>query len=186
MFTISVIGNLGADAKKVNENGAEFISFNVAHTDKFTDKSGKEVEQTEWISCTINGNRDNLLQYLTKGTKVYCTGRAQTRLYSSPKLKRMVAGVRCFVDRIELVGGLTDSVPHHLVTPDGELVDVFKYFQVDPKIAKKLGATSKNDAYIYTERGTAFLVNKDGWVRPQELMAQGNEAEGNESNSENI
>lgn len=181
MFQVTVIGNLGADAKKVAENGTEFISFRVAHTDRFTDKDGNPVESTEWISCTINGNRDNLLQYLTKGAKVFVTGRGQTHVYSSPKLRRMVAGCRCFVDRIELVGGTSDPVPRHLVTPDGEIVDVRKYYQVDPAIAKKAGATKDKVATLYTERGTSFDVTKDGWVSPIE---QG-KAEGSDETNQN-
>lgn len=176
MFTVTVIGNLGADARKVVENGSEFISFNVAHTDKFKGQDGREVESTEWISCTINGNRDNLLPYLTRGTKVFVTGRGQSHLYSSPKLKRMVAGTRCFVDRLELVGGSSEAVPRNLATADGEVTPVQKYYQVNPTVAKKAGATKDHDIMMYSERGTAFIVNKDGWVKQREInVAESNE-----------
>lgn len=164
MFTVSVIGNLGADARKVTENGSEFIAFNVAHQDKFTNSDGKEVVTTEWISCTIHGSRDNLLQYLTRGTKVFVTGRAQTRVYSSPKLKRMVAGVNCYVDRIELVGGTTDPVPRRLVLPDGELVDTQKFFWIPVDKAKQAGATKNKNAMVFSEHGGKFEVRHDGFV----------------------
>lgn len=180
MFTINVIGNLGADAKKVVENGAEFISFRVAHSSKFTDKDGNTKEETEWISCTINGNRDNLMQYLTKGAKVFVTGRGQTHIYSSPKFKRMLAGVRCFVDRIELIGGSSEPVPRHLVSPDGELIDVRKFYQIDPEQAKKAGAKNGKNAIFFTERGTQFEVTKDGWVDPREIISEEKEAESQE------
>lgn len=164
MFTVSVIGNLGADARKVVENGSEFIAFNVAHQDKFTDKDGKEIVTTEWISCTIHGNRDNLLQYLKRGTKVFVTGRAQTRVYSSPKLKRMLGGVNCFVDRIELVGGTSDPVPRRLILPDGEIIETQKFFWIPVEKAKQAGATKNKNAMLFSEHGGQFEVRSDGFV----------------------
>ena len=164
MFTVQVIGNLGSDARKVVENGSEFISFNVAHTDKFSDRAGHVVETTEWISCTINGNREHLLPYLVKGAKVFVSGRAQTRMYSSPKLRQMVAGVKCFVDRIELVGGSTDEVPRHLVSPEGEVFDVFKCFYVLAENAKKAGATKQKRGLLHSERGTSYECDHFGYI----------------------
>ena len=80
MIKLSIIGNLGADAEVKNHNGKEFVSFRVAHTDRFT-QDGQTKETTTWVSCILNGNGGNLLPYLKKGTKVFCHGDFSIRLY---------------------------------------------------------------------------------------------------------
>lgn len=105
MLILSVIGNLGADAKVVNANGREFVSFNVAQNDKYKDANGTEHEETTWISCAYNGKADKILPFLRKGKQVFCMGRASVRIYDSPKAKTKVAGINLTVERLELLGG---------------------------------------------------------------------------------
>lgn len=106
MFTAQIIGNLGADAQLNTVNGSQFVSFRVANTERFTDRSTGEVrETTEWISCTWNGDGGKVLQYLKAGTKVYVTGRCESRLYVSSKDGKQHAGINCSVRQLELCGG---------------------------------------------------------------------------------
>ena len=60
MFKCEVIGNLGADAQIKGENGKQFIAFNVAHTDKWTDEAGQQHEETTWVQCIINDTAANV------------------------------------------------------------------------------------------------------------------------------
>lgn len=106
MFTAQIIGNLGADAQLNTVNGSQFVSFRVANTERFTDRSTGEVrETTEWISCTWNGNGGKVLPYLKAGAKVYVTGRCESRLYVSSKDGKQHAGINCSVRQLELCGG---------------------------------------------------------------------------------
>lgn len=105
MLNLQIIGNLGADAERRETNGRAFISFRVAHSEKRND-----VEKTTWVSCVLNGDGGNLAQYLVKGTKVFVSGRAQLKTYSSPKTHQIEAGLDLNVDRIELCGGRTDAL----------------------------------------------------------------------------
>lgn len=166
MLQISLVGALGADAEKRTANGHDFISFNVASTERYTKSDGTQAENTTWVSCTLNGDGGKLLQYLRRGTIVYVSGRGSTRVYSSPKERRMVAGVNLMVDAIELVGGRPDAVPGRLVTPDGALVDIRKAYFVEPTqwdgIRPEVGKLS----YLYGERGGTYLMNNDGYVIP--------------------
>lgn len=106
MIKIEVIGNLGADATLQDVNGNKFVSFRCANTDSWTDKTtGQIVKSTQWISCSLNGDGGNLLQYLKKGTKVFVRGNANMVIYSSPTTHQMEVGINLFVREIELCGG---------------------------------------------------------------------------------
>lgn len=106
MIKMEIIGNLGADAQLQSVNGNTFVSFRIANTDVWTDKATGEIKKnTQWVSCSLNGNGGNLLPYLKKGIKVFVRGNAQIVVYSSPKTHQMEAGVNLFVREIELCGG---------------------------------------------------------------------------------
>ena len=94
MLNLQVIGNLGADAERRENNGRAFVTFRVAHSEKRND-----VERTTWVSCVLNGDGGQLAQYLVRGTKV------SLKTYSSPKTHQIEAGLDLNVDRIELCGG---------------------------------------------------------------------------------
>lgn len=106
MIKVEVIGNLGADAQLQEKNGNRFVSFRVANTDSWTDKTtGQIIKSTQWISCTLNGDGGALTPYLKKGCKVFIRGNAQFVIFSSAKTHQMEVGVNLFVREIELCGG---------------------------------------------------------------------------------
>lgn len=107
---MEIIGNLGADAQLQVYNGNKYVSFRIANTDAWTDKSTGEIKKsTQWVSCTMNGEGGNIFPYLKKGTKIFVRGNAQIVIYSSPKTHQMEAGVNLFVREIELCGGSKDE-----------------------------------------------------------------------------
>lgn len=110
MIKVEIIGNLGADAQLQVLNGNKFVSFRVANTDKWTDKTTGEIStSTQWISCSLNGDGGALLPYLKKGSKVFVRGNAQFVIYSSAKSHKMEVGVNLFVREIELCGGVAEQ-----------------------------------------------------------------------------
>lgn len=110
MIKVEIIGNLGADAQLQEKNGNRFVSFRVANTDKWIDKStGQVIESTQWISCTLNGDGGALLPYLKRGTKIFVRGNAQFVIFSSAKTRQMEVGVNLFVREIELCGGQKEN-----------------------------------------------------------------------------
>lgn len=164
MLQFTCIGNLGSDAKVQEKDGRKFVAFNVAHTDKWTDKDGKTHETTDWVSCTINGDGGNILPYLTTGAKVYVEGRGSVRIYSSPKDRMMKAGANINVTRIELVGGTSDLVPTQLYdTSTGEMHKLNKYFH-DPDFQKL--KFDGQFAYLADRKGRLYTVRNDGFVAP--------------------
>lgn len=104
MLQAIIIGNLGADAQVKNVNGNVFVSFNVAHSERWTDEFGNKNEKTIWVSCSLSGDGGKLLKYLKKGQTIYAQGRLSTRVYSSEKARGYVAGINLSIQHIELVG----------------------------------------------------------------------------------
>ena len=164
MFKVEFIGNLGADAEVKDVNGNKFVSFRVAHVDKWTGDDGQSHESTEWADCTYNNVDSKVIQYLKVGVKVYVRGNGALRVYSSAKEKKMKAGIRISVTEIELCGGVAELVPRQLVDPDnGQLVDVTKYYWANAD-TKKMKATETKE-YIDI-RGNRYIMNKQGFVIP--------------------
>lgn len=157
MLKLEVIGYLGADAQVKGENGRQFISFNVAHTDRWTDDQGVNHDTTQWVSCIINDPASKVLPYLLKGKSVYVRGNAKLRVFSSEKERRMVAGVTINVQDIELIGGQVDAVPKNLNDANGVIYPIYKAFYIDPNIAQK--PTELLDTQL-----NKYSVNKKGFV----------------------
>lgn len=111
MLKCEIIGHLGADARVVSENGKPFISFNVAHTDKWTDDQGVAHDQTQWVSCIINDANSKVLPFLRKGKQVFVRGNLSAKVFSSEKQRAMVAGLKINVREVELVGAKVEDTP---------------------------------------------------------------------------
>jgi single-strand DNA-binding protein len=81
MLKASVIGNLGNDPEmKYSANGAPFLRFNVASNFRTRTAEGQWEEKTEWVRCTVFGQRaESLNQYLRKGMRVFVDGRLEAR-----------------------------------------------------------------------------------------------------------
>lgn len=157
MAKIDFIGNLGSDARVETANGRQFVAFNVADTNRFTDADGTVRENTTWISCTLNGDGGKLLQYLKKGKTVFVRGFMSTRVFNSAKHRCMMAGVNCAVQEIELVGGAVRDVPKQLNDEKGLLFDIYQAFYIDPSIEQKPSA-------LYDTTGGAYRVDSNGFV----------------------
>lgn len=157
MFTVNLIGNLGADAEVQNYNGNKFVSFRIAVTRSYTKADGTPVEETTWASCSLRGDGGSLLQYLVRGRKVYVHGDASLRVYSSRTVHAMVAGLNVNVTTVELLNSSDDNaVPRQLVTSDGAMVDVTRMYLVDKSMV--------TDGVLLDRRGRHYDVDKKGWV----------------------
>lgn len=168
MLKSEIIGNLGADAEVKEANGSKFIAMRVANSSKWTDDSGTTHESTEWVDVTFSNVDSKILPYLKQGVKIFARGNATLRVYSSPKLKKMVAGMKIAAQEIELCGGSSDDVPRQLINPaDGALYDVSKHYwcSMDTKSLKK-------DEYriLVDQRGGEYAQNKAGFVVPKEVV----------------
>lgn len=76
MNSATFIGNLVAPAAKRGNTERTFITFTIAVNRKYKDK-----EEVLFIECIKNGDNNNLLPYLNKGTKVCVQGRVNCHAY---------------------------------------------------------------------------------------------------------
>ena len=164
MFQATFIGNLGADAKITQQNGRDYVSFRIAHTDKFTKADGTVVENTTWASCFMTGVT-NIVQYLKKGTKVYVIGNARLDIYSSPKTKRMECGITININHIELCGGgNTDEVPRQLFDDNGIVIQTSKYYWASLE--------GKGGSILRDKAMKEYIVDDNGFIKPLESTAE--------------
>lgn len=157
MLKLQVIGNLGADARVINTNGNEFVSFRVAHTETFTE-NGQKQSRTVWVDVTLNGNGGNLLQFLKKGAKVFVDGYPSYRIYDSAQYRCKMVGVQLSARSIELCGGSSDAVPSELCTAEGEIIKVQKLFWT--------GNTKETLRQLFDSSMKKYDVDKRGLIGP--------------------
>lgn len=117
MLTVNLIGNLGADAQIKESNGHKFLSFNIAHTEKYV-QNGQPISRTQWISVAMNHYSDKLLPYLVRGAKIYVYGKLNTNIWYD---KNRVANVSLNVmaDNVELCGIKAEATPKQ-ATPQAQ------------------------------------------------------------------
>lgn len=156
MLQLIIVGNLGADAVVKEVNGKKFVSFNVAHTERWTDDQGVIHDTTQWVGCALSGDGGNLLQYLRKGTGVYAIGRVKTRVYSSETAQGFVAGLDLSVQHIELIGGRPDDIPSRLFDQEGRQVNVSKHYWTS--------MANYYNTQVYDKNGKPFSIDAQGWV----------------------
>lgn len=166
MLQAIVCGYLGADAECKTEQGREFTTFRVAHSDRWTDANQQTHESTTWVDCIMSGH-PNVAEYLKQGTLVYVSGHVKLRAYSSEKVRAFVAGMTISVVTVELLGGGSDAVPRRLYDSAGVMHDVRKYYYTDTP-----GEVLTNG------RGREFAVDDNGWVFPMEEALQQMQAQG--------
>lgn len=162
MFKATIIGNLGANAELHNENGSEFVTFKVAHNERFKSKDGSTNERSVWVSCILNGRADGLMPYLVKGATVAVFGDLRLKTYHSAKMHSLVAGADLFVRSIDLVGSRPDTIPSRLYDTDGIEHSISKWYYCDTAKGRQL----------LTQSGDMYTVDPNGWVSP---MADANQ-----------
>lgn len=117
MLQVSVIGNLGADAQVKSKNGNSFLCFNVAHTARVKSSNGEMIDQTQWVSVTMNHYSENFAKYLVRGTKVYVYGKLFSRIWRDNQGISNV-GLNVLADIVELCGSKADASQSAAVPAD--------------------------------------------------------------------
>ena len=77
------IGRLGRSPEiSSTPAGITVAKFSIACSEKYKDKDGKTVENTEWIRCVAWRQLADIIgKYLTKGSQIYVAGKWQTRAW---------------------------------------------------------------------------------------------------------
>jgi single-strand DNA-binding protein len=97
---MTIAGRLGRDGElRRTQKGTAVLSFSIPD-----DVGYGEKKRTNWISCSIFGERaEKLEQYLTKGSMVMVTGAPDIETYESKGETKAV--IRLVVSEVKLLGG---------------------------------------------------------------------------------
>lgn len=98
MINLTAIGRVGKDAEVRDVKGKKVVNFNIA-----VDTGYGENKKTVWLTCSM-WNKENLAQYLKKGTSIYIAGEPSTRAYSD-KDGKAACSLDVTVFAVELLGG---------------------------------------------------------------------------------
>lgn len=176
-----IIGNLGADAEVVENNGQKFITLSIADSRKYKKQDGSEVTQTNWVDAIINNPDHPILPFLKQGVKVCVIGNASLRIYSSKKDRMMKAGLTVHVNTIELCGGSSELVPRQLIDPyNGRIFEVMKYYWVN----RDNNSMEKDENYTLVDtKGKQYLMSKGGFVSPLQVEETAQQTEGSQDST---
>jgi single-strand DNA-binding protein len=85
-------------------SGEAVANLAIATTDKYKDKTGQMVEQTEWHRVSFFGRTAEVCgQYLKKGSQVYVEGSIRTRKYTDKEgIEKYATEIRG--DRMQMLG----------------------------------------------------------------------------------
>ena len=105
MNKIILIGHLGRDPELKQVGDTHVCTVSMATSEKFKNKEGKVVENTDWHALVFWGRAaENIAKYCTKGSQLAIEGKMKTRSYEDK------AGVTKYVTEVlvtsfEFLGG---------------------------------------------------------------------------------
>lgn len=113
MLKASLIGNLGNDPEmKYSANGQPFLRFNVASNFRVRTPEGQWEDKTEWVRCTVFGQRaESLSQYLKKGMRVFVDGRLEARPWTDRE-GGVRAGLELVATDVEFMSSRSEDEQH--------------------------------------------------------------------------
>lgn len=111
MNKMLLIGNLGRDPEtKFTQHGDAVTTLNVATEESWKNKQGDTEKKTEWHRVVFFGKQAEVLQqYTHKGSKLYCEGRLQTRMWEKDGVKRYTTEI--IGQRFEFLSAATNERP---------------------------------------------------------------------------
>ena len=115
---VILVGNLGRDPDmRYLPSGEAVANLAIATTDKYKDKQGQMVEQTEWHRVSFFGRTAEVCgQYLKKGSQVYVEGSIRTRKYTDKEgVEKYATEIRG--DRMQMLGSVGPSAPAQAPAP---------------------------------------------------------------------
>ena len=107
------------------ESGTKVAKFSLATSEKYTNKAGDKVEETEWHNIVIYRKLAEVVeQYVHKGDLLFLEGKVKTRNYEDKEgNKRYITEVIC--DRMQMLGSkkAEEAPKTELVTNDFEALN---------------------------------------------------------------
>lgn len=108
------IGNLGRDPEtRYLPSGGAVCNFSIAVADDYKDKAtGQKVDKTEWVRCVAFGKLAEVCgEYLKKGSKVYVSGRMETRKYQDKQTGQDRYTTEISLQDMQMLDGRSEQTP---------------------------------------------------------------------------
>ena len=78
------LGNIGRVEVKTFQDGGKIVEASLATTERYTDRSGTQREDTQWHRLLISGKLADVAErYVQKGDPLYIEGRLKYRKYTT-------------------------------------------------------------------------------------------------------
>ncbi|AQG81881.1 single-stranded DNA-binding protein [Spirosoma montaniterrae] len=106
---VILIGNVGNDPDvRYLDGGSVVAKFSVATNERYTTRTGEQVESTEWFRVEVwNDQAKTVEKYVRKGQQIYVEGRLRTETYTDREGKeRFALNVRATT--FQFLGGPND------------------------------------------------------------------------------
>ena len=107
---VILIGNLGADPEiREMPDGTKMAKFSIATTERYTNKSGEKISNTEWHNIVLwRGTAEVAEKYLHKGDSVCIEGKLKTRSWEDDNgVKKYATDIQG--DSMTMLGSRRDS-----------------------------------------------------------------------------
>lgn len=102
MIKLQMIGRLGKDALHGQVNGKSVLNFSVAHSEKYKNLQGQDMERTTWVECSY-WEHEALSPYLKKGMQVFIEGTPHLEQYVNKK-GETATNLRMRITNLQLLG----------------------------------------------------------------------------------
>ena len=92
---VILLGRVGKQPEIKQVGDSKVANFSLATSEKFKDKSGNKVENTEWHNVVFWGKQAELIeQYVGKGDELYIEGSIKTETYEKDGEKRYATKIK--------------------------------------------------------------------------------------------
>lgn len=105
-----IIGHLGHDPSiRYLESGSAVCHFSVATTEKYKNKAGEKVEDTQWHNCVVFGKLAEVCaEWLHKGSLAYFEGRMKLEKWTG-KDGTEKSATKIVVSEMRMLGGKSEG-----------------------------------------------------------------------------
>lgn len=92
---VSLLGRVGKQPEIKQVGDSKVANFSLATSEKFKDKAGNKLENTEWHNVVFWGKQAELIeQYVGKGDELYIEGSIKTETYEKDGEKRYAVKIK--------------------------------------------------------------------------------------------
>jgi single-strand DNA-binding protein len=115
--SVTLVGRVGQTPEiKTLESGQRLARLSIATSEKYTNKQGEKIEETDWHNVVVWGKLVDVIEkYVNKGDLLYLQGKLKTRSWEQDGAKRyatevVLSGFDC---KLVMLGGKREeaSVP---------------------------------------------------------------------------